>query len=48
LPGDLVIVHAVTASLTLLAWWLDQGTALGPQAMGAIIDCLVMEPVRRR
>jgi AcrR family transcriptional regulator len=45
LPADLLIVHAVGATLGLLAWWLEH-EGLDPVAMGAAIDRLVMAPVR--
>jgi AcrR family transcriptional regulator len=48
LPQDLLIRHAVSATLGLLAWWLDHPGSLGPAAMGAAIDRLVMKPVRAR
>ena len=46
LPMGLVVRHATTATLGVLAWWLDHGGDLDPQAMGAILDRLVMRPVR--
>jgi AcrR family transcriptional regulator len=46
LPRELVIGHTVTAIIGLLAWWLERGGALDPEAMGEIIDRLVMRPVR--
>lgn len=46
LPGDLILVHAVTATLGLLAWWLEHGGGLDVPAMGSIIDRLVLRPVR--
>jgi AcrR family transcriptional regulator len=45
LTPDLLIPHAVAATLGLLAWWLDQDR-LDETAMGAIIDRLVIGPVR--
>jgi AcrR family transcriptional regulator len=47
LPPDLVIGHAVGATLGLLGWWLDHEEAFDAEAMGAIIDRLVMAPIRR-
>jgi AcrR family transcriptional regulator len=46
LPKDLLITHSVTATLGLLAWWLDQGADLDARAMGEVIDRLVMRPIR--
>ena len=45
LPLDLLIPHAVAATLGLLAWWLDN-ERLDAMTMGSIIDRLVMAPVR--
>jgi len=47
LPADLLIIHAVTATLGLLGWWLEHDGGLDAVAMGAAIDRLVMGPVRR-
>lgn len=47
LPLDLVITHSTNATLGLLAWWLDTEPEIDPDAMGAIIDRLVIGPVRR-
>lgn len=47
LPPDLAIGHAVGATLGLLGWWLDHEAAFDAEGMGAIIDRLVMAPIRR-
>lgn len=47
-PRDLLLVHAVTAILGLLGWWLAHDGRLGVAAMAAIIDKLVMRPTRGR
>lgn len=46
LPNAMIITHCVAASLGLLSWWLEQGSGTSADAMGAIIDRLVMAPVR--
>ncbi len=46
LPADLVIVHGVGATLSLLAWWLDQAK-VDAERMAIIIDRLVMVPLRK-
>jgi hypothetical protein len=40
-----MMLHAVTATVGLLAWWLDHGRFDAP-AMGAIVNRLVMIPLR--
>jgi AcrR family transcriptional regulator len=47
-PRDLLLVHAVTATLGLLAWWLAHDGRLSVTAMAAIIDELVMRPTQGR
>ncbi|MBO0753416.1 MAG: TetR/AcrR family transcriptional regulator [Bradyrhizobiaceae bacterium] len=47
-PRDLLLVHAVTATLGLLGWWLAHDGRLGVAAMAAVIDDLVIKPTRRR
>jgi AcrR family transcriptional regulator len=46
LPKEVLIGHSVTATVGLLAWWLDRGEGLTPEAMGEVIDRLVLRPVR--
>ena len=46
LPPDLAVGHAVGAMLSLLGWWLDHEGSFDAEAMGAIIDRLVMAPIR--
>jgi AcrR family transcriptional regulator len=46
IPHELVITHCVAASLGLLSWWLDQGAAISCEAMGEVLNRLVMAPVR--
>jgi AcrR family transcriptional regulator len=46
LPASLVILHAVSATIGLLGWWLEHED-FDAAAMGAIIDRLVMSPVRK-
>ena len=45
-PQELVVTHSVVASLGLLTWWLEQGKDISTEAMGHIVDRLVMSPVR--
>jgi hypothetical protein len=40
-----MILHAVTATVGLLAWWLERGS-FDAAAMGAIVNRLVMIPLR--
>lgn len=46
IPHDLVITHCVAATLGLLSWWLEQGGAISSEAMGEVVNRLVMAPVR--
>jgi AcrR family transcriptional regulator len=48
LPPLLAITHSVHSILSLLGWWLEQGAHLDAHEMAAIIDRLVMGPVRGR
>ncbi len=45
-PRDLVITHAVTATLGLLTSWLAMDDRLPAPAMGALLDMLVLAPIR--
>ncbi len=45
-PHELIVTHSVVASLGLLTWWLEQGKDISAEAMGRIVDRLVMSPVR--
>jgi hypothetical protein len=45
-PQSLIIGHCVSSTLGLLTWWLEQGEAVSAEAMGGVIDRLVMAPVR--
>lgn len=47
LPFGLAITHSVRATLGILAWWFDEAPEMGCEDVGAIIDRLVMAPVRR-
>jgi AcrR family transcriptional regulator len=46
IPDELVITHCVAATLGLLSWWLEQGSAISCEAMGQVVDRLVLAPVR--
>lgn len=46
-PRDLVITHAVTATLGLLSSWLTMDDPPSAAAMGALVDALVLVPIRR-
>jgi hypothetical protein len=46
IPYELIVTHSVSATLGLLAWWLEKGEAISPEAMGEVVDRLVMGPVR--
>src|ERR1700722_11913873 len=45
-PPELVLTHCVAATLGLLSWWLEQGKGLSADAMGDLVNRLVMAPVR--
>ena len=45
-PHELVITHCVAATLGLLSWWLEQGGDIAAEAMGEVVNRLVMAPVR--
>jgi AcrR family transcriptional regulator len=45
-PPELVLTHCVAATLGLLSWWLEQGRGLSAEAMGDLVNRLVMAPVR--
>jgi len=46
-PKELLVTHGVAATLGLISWWLDQGAEISPLSMGAVLDQLVMAPVRQ-
>ncbi|WP_041864998.1 helix-turn-helix domain-containing protein [Sphingomonas sp. MM-1] len=48
LPTELLSVHSVGATLNIIAWWLERGGAIGPEAMAAILDWLVFKPLSAR
>ncbi|WP_157218890.1 helix-turn-helix domain-containing protein [Flavisphingomonas formosensis] len=45
LPGELLSVHSVGATLNILAWWLERGTDIDAEDMAAILDRLVFKPL---
>ncbi len=45
-PRDLIILHAVTATLGLLSSWLTMDDRLSRTAMAALLDRLVLQPIR--
>ena len=45
-PYELIVTHSVSATLGLLAWWLEHGKEISPEVMGTVVDRLVMGPVR--
>ncbi len=45
-PRNLIITHAVTATLGLLTSWLAMDDRLPAAAMGAMLDHLVLAPIR--
>jgi AcrR family transcriptional regulator len=45
-PYELVVTHSVSATLGLLAWWLENGRDIPAEMMGEVVDRLVMAPVR--
>ena len=45
-PYELIVTHSVSATLGLLGWWLEHGKDISADAMGSVIDRLVMSPVR--
>ncbi len=46
IPPELILTHCVAATLGLLSWWLEQGGGLSAEAMGDLVNRLVMAPVR--
>ncbi|HLG89045.1 MAG TPA: TetR/AcrR family transcriptional regulator [Alphaproteobacteria bacterium] len=46
-PREMIVTHAVAASLGLLSWWLEHGPDISAETMGDAIDRLVMAPVRQ-
>lgn len=44
---DLVVAHAVTATLGLLSSWLTMDNHVSTPVMGALLDGLVFAPIRR-
>jgi AcrR family transcriptional regulator len=46
IPYELIVTHSVSATLGLLGWWLEHGASITPEAMGEVVDRLVMSPVR--
>jgi AcrR family transcriptional regulator len=46
IPAELVLTHCVAATLGLLSWWLEQGHGMTAEAMGDVVNRLVMAPVR--
>ncbi len=46
IPYELIVTHSVSATLGLLGWWLEHGESISADAMGAVVDRLVMSPVR--
>ncbi len=47
LPPDLAITHTVHAAQALLTWWLQRGRDMPAEEMAAILDRLVLSPVRK-
>lgn len=45
-PRGLIIVHAVTATLGLLASWLTMENPLSADSMGALMNRLVLAPIQ--
>lgn len=45
-PAELAAHHLVTATMTLIAWWLDQGMPYPAARMGAIYAALIEQPTR--
>lgn len=43
---EMIVTHSVSATLGLLGWWLEKGDGISPEAMGEVVDRLVMSPVR--
>lgn len=47
LPWDLVLLHATSAYLSIVAWWLEHWESVSLEEMTGIIDRLVTRPLRR-
>lgn len=44
IPAAIAAHHRITASLSLLQWWLDAGMPYPPERMGAIYHDLILRP----
>lgn len=44
-PTAMVISHSVSASLTLMAWWLENPGTMTREALGQALNTLVLTPV---
>jgi AcrR family transcriptional regulator len=44
IPDELRVVHAVSATVEILAWWLQQGADFDVNRMAEILDRLVVRP----
>ncbi len=45
LPSDLSVVHGTSATITLLAWWLEHGDGISAEAIAEILNRLVIAPL---
>lgn len=45
LPQELSVIHAVSATLTVLRWWLEQDRSEDAEAVAKIVDRLVFGPI---
>ncbi len=42
IPYEMIVTHSVSATLALLGWWLEHGGGISADAMGEVVDRLVM------
>jgi AcrR family transcriptional regulator len=44
IPDEVRVVVAVSATIELIAWWLQRGSAFNAERMAGILDTLVVKP----
>lgn len=47
IPPEIAAHHLVTASISLIQWWLEQGMPYPPATMGRVYAELIVRPARR-
>jgi AcrR family transcriptional regulator len=46
-PAEIVAHHIMTASISLIQWWLDHDMSHPPERMGTIYRDLILQPARQ-